>query len=246
MPTISVRLDNDFRHPAILAKEAATLDVLSEGRLELGIGAGWLPQDYQHTGIPFLSARERFGRLRETIAICKQCFAPNVDMVTYDGTYYQVRDLPAFPKPVQMHLPFIVGGRQCQMLAFAAREADVVSVQTTRARPNDPPPPPISEKIGWIREAAGDRLDEIELHMMSNVILTDDGRAELGRIADRLGVTADEVERTPAYLVGSPAAIVDQLCYWRETCGFSYYTVGPDDLERLALIMEKAIALDSR
>src|SRR4051812_20988995 len=118
-------LDNDFRHPALLAKEAATVDLLTDGRFELGLGAGWSPSDYSQTGLPFDTGAVRLARLKEAIYIIKSAFGP--DPVTFDGTYYSVKDLIVLPKPVQTpRLPLLLGASRRQMLTFAAREADII------------------------------------------------------------------------------------------------------------------------
>src|SRR5437867_2749598 len=125
----TIVLDNDFRHPAALAKEAATVDVLSNGRLELGLGAGWLQADYAKTGLPFNSAPQRLARLQETVQICKAFFGTEGDSVTFAGKYYRVDNLDAVPRAVQQpRPPLMIGGGQQRMLSFAAREADIVSI----------------------------------------------------------------------------------------------------------------------
>src|SRR3954452_7724480 len=120
-------LDNDFRHPAAMAKDVATLDSLSDGRFELGIGTGSIPADNERTGIPFDPPGVRYERLTETLAILKAHFGPD-ELVTFTGKHYQVKDLPAFPKPVQSHVPLMLGARGPRMLRLAGREADIIGV----------------------------------------------------------------------------------------------------------------------
>src|SRR4051794_19797402 len=121
-------LDNDFRHPALLAKEAATVDLLTDGRFELGIGAGWSPSDYSQTGIPFDPGRVRLARLKEAVHIMSAAFGS--EPVTFEGTYYSVRELNVLPKPVQSpRPPVMIGGSRRQMLTFAGQVADIVGLE---------------------------------------------------------------------------------------------------------------------
>ena len=176
--------DNDFRHPALLAKAAASMDVLSGGRLELGIGAGWLKEEYDQTGIPFDSAGVRIERMVEAVHLIKRIFTEE-HPISFAGRHYTVTDLICPPHPVQKpHPPIIIGGGSKRILTVAAQEADIVGI-TTRARPDgskdtaDNTADLTAEKIGWIRDAAGERFDQIEL----NVIIS--GRRGHGRSRGR-------------------------------------------------------------
>jgi probable F420-dependent oxidoreductase len=153
----TVVLNNALRHPAILAKEAATVDVLSNGRLELGLGAGWLLADYQQTGLSFDAPGERLARLAETGQICKAFFTEA--SVTLHGKYYQIKGLDAFPRPTQQpHPPIMIGGRQRRLLSLAARQANIVSISMLDPRGSGlPPPPTYAEKVRWVRAAAESR-----------------------------------------------------------------------------------------
>lgn len=234
-----VVLDNDYRHPAVVAKEAATLDVLSGGRLEFGFGAGWMERDYQQSGIPFDPPGVRLARFIEAVAICKQFFRQ--DTVTFDGVYYQVRDLPAFPKPAQAHLPFMIGARNRRMLRFAAREADIVAIANSRPAP-DGLPPTFAEKVGWVREAAAERYPDIELHaMVFDLEITDRPKDALERVSRERQLPVEYVTATPATLVGSINGIIEQLLAWRETYDVSYYVFAERQLEEAAPIV-KALA----
>jgi alkanesulfonate monooxygenase SsuD/methylene tetrahydromethanopterin reductase-like flavin-dependent oxidoreductase (luciferase family) len=119
-------LGNDYRHPVVLARDMATLDVLSQGRLELGIGAGWMTADYQKAGMTLDRPGVRIARLSESIAVLKGLFAPGP--FTFDGEHYQVHDLDGAPKPVQQPIPFLIGGGGRKILGLAAREAQIVGV----------------------------------------------------------------------------------------------------------------------
>ncbi len=237
--------DNDFRHPALLAKAAASLDVLSGGRLELGIGAGWLREEYDQTGIPFDPAGIRIERMTEAVRLIKQIFAKE-HPVTFAGNYYTVTDLICPPKPVQYpHPPIIIGGGSKKILSVAAREADIVGI-TTRALPDgakdtaDMTPVATAQKIAWVREAAGDRFADIELNVaVSDVIVTDNGAEAADEVADRYGVTRDDVLASPQILIGSPEEMVERLQERRETYGFSYIVVTEPNLEKVAPVVAR-------
>jgi probable F420-dependent oxidoreductase len=232
-------LDNDFRHPAALAKEAATVDVLTGGRLELGLGAGWMAADYSKTGIAYAEPAERFGRLRETVRIVK-AFLHQEEPVTLQGKYYQVEALDASPRPVQAHVPLLIGGRQKQMLQFAAREADIVSISMLDRFAGVANPPTFAEKVSWVREAAGERFPALEIHInASNVAVTDDATGALAAIAERLKLTPEEALNTPATLVGSTDAIVERLQMWRETCDVSYFNLQRRFMDAMAPVIAK-------
>jgi probable F420-dependent oxidoreductase len=151
---------NDLRHPALLAKEIATLDVLSGGRVDLGLGAGVGPSDNTQLGIPFDADGVRVSRVIEALIVIKRVFTE--DVVDFAGTYYTVTGLKGLPRPVQTpHPPIFVGSSGKRMLSAAARVADIIAPTLKWPRPGAPPDVPLEEKIGWVREAAGDRFDQI-------------------------------------------------------------------------------------
>lgn len=217
-------LDNDFRHPAFVAQEAATVDLLSDGRLELGLGAGWLQADYDRLGLTFDAPVVRMARFREAVALVKGYFTAE-ESLTFTGKHYRISDLDATPRPVQTpHPPLLIGGRQRAMLRFAAREADIVSISMLDPRgPDLPRPPTFAEKVAWVREAAGERFDRIEVHANSGGLrITDDQAGAVRAVAERLKVAPDDVLQSPANLIGSVDAIIDQLQTWRANCDLSY------------------------
>lgn len=239
-------LDNDYRHPAMLAKEAATLDVLSDGRFELGLGAGWLAREYAAAGIPFDRAGVRIDRLAEAIPIIKGLFGP--DPVTAHGVHYQIEGLIGFPRPVQRpHPPLLIGGGAPRILRLAGREASTVafltSTLTTGGAGNDPidqRSARLTEKIGWVHEGAGERFDQIELSLFPDVHVTADRAAEIDAVIARnswSGVTPADVRDMPAILIGTPDQIAADLLRWRETLGFSYLIVSADDLDPFAPVV---------
>ena len=238
----TIVLDNDFRHPAVVAKEAATVDVLTNGRLELGLGAGWVVADYDKTGIPFDAPGVRLERLRETVQICKAFFS-DADAVTFAGKHYRIENLDASPRPVQRpRPPIMVGGRQRRMLSLAAREADIVGISLLDRRgPGVPEPPTFAQKAAWVREAAGNRWDEIEIHVNANLVEVSDA-ASTGAMeahAERTGQTVAQVQESPGTLVGSVEAIVDQLHARREQFGISYYVVHGRVMDSFARVLAR-------
>ncbi|MEA2523319.1 MAG: hypothetical protein QOG89_373 [Thermomicrobiales bacterium] len=237
--------DNDFRHPALIAKAAASLDVLSGGRLELGIGAGWLKEEYDQTGIPFDPASVRIERMTEAVQLLKRIFTEE-HPVSFTGAHYTVADLICPPHPVQKpHPPIIIGGGSKRVLSVAGREADIVGI-TTRARPDgskdttDITAAATAEKIAWVREAAGDRFAEIELNVIvGDIHVTDDRAGTAERIANQYGVTPDEVLASPLVLIGSVDEMVEHLQERRERYGFSYIVVIEPNLDRLAPVVAR-------
>jgi probable F420-dependent oxidoreductase len=148
---------NGYRHPALLAREAATLDLLSNGRLEFGLGAGVAASDFQQIGLPFESPGTRVAQFEEALTIIKQFFT--ADTVNFAGKHYTVSEMCCIPKPAQKpHPPIFVGSTGRRMLTIAAREADIIAPASI-----DPKDAPLERKIDWIREAAGERFADIEL-----------------------------------------------------------------------------------
>ena len=219
-------LDNDYKHPVVLAKELATLDVLSGGRLELGIGAGWMESDYREAGMPYDPPGVRISRLQEGVQVIKGLFAD--EKLEFDGKFYNVH-MNGSPKPEQKpHPPILIGGGGKRLLKFAAREADIVGVKfvLTEGVVNEAvmatgTPEATREKIGWIREAAGARFDELELNItIFAAIVTNDGASLAERLAPRFASTPAELPRAPHVLLGSVDEIVDELQRRREEFGF--------------------------
>jgi probable F420-dependent oxidoreductase len=241
--------DNDFRHPTVLAREAAALDLLSDGRLELGIGAGWDPRDYQQTGLPMASAGQRIERLAESITILKRFFTE--ESVTFEGAHYQVRGLTAYPKPVQRpHPPIFIGGGGQRVLSLAAREADIVGLHFKvnadgTLDPSERTEAALARKIAWVRAAAGERFDAIELNLLPNaVIITPEREQVAGTIAETINarrgpgsLTPADVLASPYWLIGSVQQIADQLVRLREAHGVSYFTMRTPDVEPMAPVV---------
>lgn len=234
---------NDYHHPVVLAKEAATLDLLSEGRLELGLGAGWLPGDYAGSGIPFDRASVRIDRLREAIAVVTALHAD--EPCEFAGTYYTVA-MNGTPKPVQRpHPPILVGGGGRKMLTLAAQTADIVGLNVDMRSGSigvhsgpSATAEATHEKIGWIRDAAGERFDAIELQIRIHLALvTDDlpGAAEM--LSPAFGLTPEQGLACPHALAGSVEQIVDTCLGRRETFGITYIGLSVDAIDAFAPVV---------
>jgi probable F420-dependent oxidoreductase len=227
----------------VLAKAAASMDVLSGGRLELGIGAGWLKEEYDQTGIPFDPAGVRIERMVEAVRLIKLIFTEERP-VSFAGTHYTVTDLICPPHPVQKpHPPFMIGGGSKRILTVAGQEADIVGI-TTRARHDgtkdtgDNTADLTLEKIGWIREAAGNRFDQIELNVIiSDVVVTNDRRTAAEEIATQHGTSPEEVLASPQILIGRHEEMVEQLQANRERYGFSYIVVTELNMDKFAPVV---------
>ena len=236
--------DNDFRHPALLAKETATIDVLSDGRLEVGIGAGWNKEEYDQTGIPFDSPGLRVGRLQEAVHVIKGLWgdAP----LTFSGQHYTIQALDNWPKPVQRpHPPLCIGAGGKRLLSYAAQEADIIGI-IAQAFPaggldiESDSEARLAEQVGWVREAAGERFGHLELAaLVWGVSVTDDPRTAAKDLAQAYGLTPEHVLASPYFLVGSIDGIVERLVSLREQYGVSYYSVGPDVQEAFAPVVAR-------
>lgn len=223
---------NDFRHPVLLAKEAATIDLLSGGRFEFGLGTGYMAADYERMGIPLDPPGVRVSRFTEAIQVVKGFFGE--EPFSFDGRFYQVKELNGLPKPAQRpRPPLILGGGGKRMLTLAAQEADIVSVniKTTPAGGFDfdsITPEALRKKVNWVRQAADDRFDELELNMMVPVVaVTDDRQRAAEEMMERWGMeeagyTVDWLLASPSVLIGPVDQIVDTLRERRELYGFSY------------------------
>lgn len=221
---------NDYRHPGVLAKEAATLDLLSDGRFELGIGAGVGPEDYNQLGLPFDSAGTRVGRVEEAVAILKQFFTQ--ERVNFAGKYYTVTDLPTVPRPVQQpHPPIFIGSASQRMLTIAAKYADIVSPTAKFARPgetvNDVP---LAQKVEWIREAAGERFEQLEFSQADFGFTITDSPAQVFNVSGG--------PRMPQKPMSTEQA-VEYLLAQREQLHFSYIHVSGGQMENFAPVVAR-------
>ena len=235
---------NDFRHPAVLAKEAATLDLLSDGRLEVGVGAGWMTNDYAWTGITQDRAGVRIDRMIEAITVLRGLWGD--EAFSFDGEHYTITEMKGLPKPVQAGgPPIVVGGGSKRVLSTAARLADIVGVNpnvgegkfgaeaiaSMSAGATD-------EKLGWVRAGAGDRFDDIEISILKFfTVVTDDRDTVADKLGGSMGMDAATLLASPHSLVGSAEQLVDELVEQRERWQGSYVTVQADVFEAFAPVV---------
>jgi probable F420-dependent oxidoreductase len=242
--------NNDLRHPAVLAQDLASIDVLSGGRLDVAMGAGWRKQEYDAVGLAFDDGPTRVARLAESIAVLKGCFAEGP--FSFAGAHYTITDYDAEPKPIQRpHPPLMIGGGGRRILTLAGREADVVGLAprtlgTARVDPRSITLAATAEKIGWAREAAGARADDLVFNMYPSggpVVVTDDARAAArtrrDELRERSGIelSIDEVLESPHTFIGSIDGFVDKFTMLRERLGISSFMLG--DIDELAPVVER-------
>lgn len=234
---------NDYRHPAVLAKEAATLDILSEGRFELGLGAGWMTTDYERAGISMDRPSVRIARLEEAIQVIKGLFSDGP--CHFHGDHYNVDGLSGSPKPLQSPMPLLVGGGGRKVLELAGRHADIVGLNPklpngvidASAGP-DATAAATDRKIGWIRDAAGARFDQIELHTRIHLaVVTDDRQGMAEALATGFGLTVDEALETPHALCGTTDQIVEDLLIRRERFGIASIGLSLDVMDDMAPVV---------
>ncbi|NBU55536.1 MAG: TIGR03621 family F420-dependent LLM class oxidoreductase [Acidimicrobiia bacterium] len=236
--------DNDYKHPLVLAKELATMDVLSNGRVEIGLGAGWMIADYEQSGMPYDRAGVRIDRFVEGLAVIRGLMGP--DPFSYDGEHYRITNHNGTPKPVQGPCPpILIGGGGKRVLSIAAREADIIGINATMSAGVIGPQAfdtmtaaAVDEKVAIVREAGAHRFDDIEMNIRAFLVnIADDSRAAAEAIGSMIGVAPELVESTPFALVGPTSKIVDDLLERRERWGFSYVIVGMNDVESFAPVV---------
>ncbi|HEX2578094.1 MAG TPA: TIGR03621 family F420-dependent LLM class oxidoreductase [Aquihabitans sp.] len=238
--------DNDYKHPLVLAKELATIDLLSDGRLEVGLGAGWMRSDYEESGIPYDEPATRVDRFEEGLAVVAGLLGP--DPLTFEGKHYTITAHNGLPKPVQSpRPPILVGGGLKRMLSIAGRHADIVGINPTipnGAVDADAARSGTAEetdrKLGWIKEAAGDRYDDLEINLLNfGCFVTDDRATLVEQFAPAFGISPEELLEFPHALVGT----VDQMCEALEArrarWDASYIVVQQDAMEAMAPVVAK-------
>jgi probable F420-dependent oxidoreductase len=241
----SLVYDNDFRHPALLAQEIASIDLLTDGRFEFGLGAGWLKSEYDAAGMPFDEGKTRVERMAEALHVVKTLFSATP--VTYEGRHYRLTGLTGSAKPKQEpYPPVLIGGGGRQLLTLAAQEADIISIMPRSRRDGsgledaDARPDAFTRKVAWIRDAAGDRFSAIELNtLVQTVVITDHPRAAAAPLAKEYEMDIDQVFETPLVLIGSVDQIAQTLRQRRERYGISYITVFEKDLENLGKVINR-------
>ena len=239
--------DNDYRHPVVLAKEIATLDLATEGRVEFGLGAGWLRTDYDAAGMTYDRPGVRIDRMAEGLDVMKALWS-SPDPVQFSGTHYRIDGAVGTPRPHSVPYPKIcIGGGGQRVLSIAAREADIVGVNATLTAGEIGPeaaasatPAAFDDKITLIRAAAGDRFDEIELQCHCAFVMVVDNRREIaGSMASSFGISADEALDVPLVLLGTIDELIETVEARRARYGFSYWVVPDDAMEAFAPVVER-------
>lgn len=244
-------LGNDMRHPAVLAKDVATLDVLSGGRVELGLGAGFLRREYELAGMPFDRAGERVSRLEESLRALKALFGDGP--ATFHGRHYTIDGLDAWPRPAQRpHPPLLVAAAGPRMLGIAGREADIVCLQgvtTTSGDMTDDPagrsPETVAAQVERVRQAAAGRSAQPELSTNATIVLTNDERGAAERLASArgwTGTTADEVLAMPSLFIGSLDRVVERFHERRDAYGLSYYVLSDTAMDAAAPVVDRLVS----
>ncbi len=238
-------LANDYRHPVILAKELATLDALSGGRLEFGIGAGWMITDYEYSGIPHDSAGLRIRRLAESVDIVTALLRG--ERVDIDGEFYSVHGEVSQPQPAQPDgVPLLLAGGKQKMLTLAGERADIVGINPgmtagviDERAGRDATADKTDQKFAWVRDGAGARFDSITFQTRIHLaMITDDREAVAKEMAPLLGISTQDALDSPHALVGSVGQVVDEVKRWRDRWGFSYVSIDAQNIEDFAPVVE--------
>ncbi|MGH9269262.1 MAG: TIGR03621 family F420-dependent LLM class oxidoreductase [Acidimicrobiales bacterium] len=238
--------NNDLRHPLVLAREMATLDLVAEGRVEVGLGAGWMASDYDAAGVVLDAPAVRVERLGEAVAVMKRLWSDG--SCTFAGEHYQLRAAGSRPRlPGGRRPALVIGGGVRQVLRLAAREADVVGVHVDLrsgrfdgAVIRSALAERYRRRLAWVRESAGDRWDEVELQCLTFVVMvTDSGARIIEQVAPAFGLTPAEAREVPNVLVGSVDAIVETVQRRREELGFSYLVVHQGEMEAFAPVVAR-------
>ncbi len=240
--------DNDYKHPLVLAKELATMDVLSDGRVEIGLGAGWMIADYEQAGMTYDRAGVRIDRFVEGLEVIKGVMGATP--FSLEGEHYTIRNHDGFPKPLQTpHPPVIIGGGGPRVLGIAAREADIVGVNGTLHAGVIGPEAiatmthdAVVDKVAIVADAAraAGRLDHIEMNVRTFFVsVTDDRDGQVSAMAGLIGVDEQMITESPFALIGNVDQICETLVARREAFGFSYVIVGAAELDAFAPVVAR-------
>ena len=238
--------DNDYKHPVVLAKEMATVDVLSGGRVEVGLGAGWMLSDYEQSGIPYDEPKVRVDRFEEGLAVITGLLGP--DPVTFEGEHYRITAMDGLPKPIQQPgPPILIGGGLKRMLTIAGRHADIVGINPTI--PNGAVDADAArsglasvtdQKLEWVKAAAGDRYDDLEINLLNFAcIVTDDREQVANDFAPLFGISPEDLLEFPHALVGDVDQICESIEANRERFDASYIVVQRDAMEAMAPVVAR-------
>ena len=237
--------DNDYRHPLVLAKDIATIDVLSEGRVEFGLGSGWMLTDYEESGMSYDPPKVRVERFFEGVEVIKGLWSG--EPYSFAGEYYAITGHTGTPSThTPGDPPLLIGGGAPRMLRFAGANADIVGVNPSihsgavdADAARDAAADRFDQKVEWVKEGAGDRFDEIELNVLVfAATVTDDATGFADMMAPMFGVDGDTMLQSPAVIAGTHQGIAEQLEARRERWGLSYHVInGPDSLEQMTPIV---------
>lgn len=237
-------LGNDYRHPVVLATEAAAIDQLSQGRFELGLGAGWMTLDYERAGLQLDPPGVRIARLEESITILQALFAD--EPVNFAGRYYTVTDLVGEPRPCTPGgPPLTIGGGGPKILGLAARHATTVGINanlrggTPGSAASNLGPGATDQKLGWLRDAAGDHFADLEVQTLTGFVHRDDTDSIVTAMADAFSVTPEEARHSPAVLLGTEAEMVEELEWRRDRWQMSYPVIPFETMEDFAPVVAR-------
>ena len=235
--------DNDYRHPVVLAKEIATLDLVSEGRVIFGLGAGWMRSDYEESGIPYDEPAVRVDRFEEAVDVYTQLLREGT--ATFEGTHYSIKGAAGQPRPTGTGPKLLIGGGGKRVLSHAARHADIVGVNpnlksgaTDQATAQSAVADMVDRRIGWIKEAAGPRFDQLDLQMLTFIVQVGGDRKEMAELmGPAMGISPEQAHDAPLALVGSVGEICDQLVERRERWGLNDWVIHDPELDAFAEIV---------
>ena len=235
--------DNDYKHPVVLAKELATIDLLSDGRLEIGLGAGWMISDYEEAGMPYDSPKVRIDRFIEGVAVIRGAMAEG--SFSFSGDHYTITNYNGQPKPMQARPPLLIGGGGKRVLSYAAREADIIGINGTMTAGVVGPEAlstmtaeSVDEKVAIVAAAGAHRINDIEMNIRTFFVkVTNDRAATVDGISSMFGVSKDMIDASPFALIGSVEKCIEQLLERRERWGFSYTIVGAENIDECAPIV---------
>ena len=238
--------DNDYKHPVVMAKELATMDVLSNGRTEIGLGAGWMISDYEEAGIQYDSPKVRIDRFIEGMAIIKGVMQDGP--FSFSGDHYTITNYEGHPKPVQRPVPpILIGGGGKRVLSFAAREADIIGINGTLTAGVVGPEAlstmtaeSVDEKVNIVADVAtsAGRLNDIEMNIRTFFVkVTDDRNKTVDGISQMFGVSREMIDSSPFALIGSVESCIEQLLERREKWGISYTIVGAENIDECTPIV---------
>ncbi|MCU1497048.1 MAG: putative oxidoreductase [Acidimicrobiales bacterium] len=238
--------DNDYKHPLVLAKELATIDVLSGGRLEVGLGAGWMRSDYDESGIAYDAPGARVDRFEEGLQVILGLLGP--EPLTFEGAHYRITGHDGLPKPVQSpRPPVLIGGGMKRMLSIAGRHADIIGINPTipngavdAEAAKSGTAEQTDQKLAWVRDAAGDRYADLEINLLNFAcIVTDDRQQVVEQFAPAFGISPAELLEFPHALVGTVDEICESIEERRRRWDASYIVVQKDAMEAVAPVVAR-------